>query len=60
MKVFHAGTKTDKSGSFFTNGGRVLNIVGKAKNIKDALMISYKTCKKIKWQGCFYRKDIGK
>ncbi len=60
VKVFHAGTKTDKSGSFFTNGGRVLNIVGKAKNIKDALMISYKTCKKIKWQGCFYRKDIGK
>ena len=44
---------------FLTDVGRVLNVVGKAKNIKSALNITYKVCSKIHWKGYFYRKDIG-
>ena len=59
IKIYHAGTKKDNLGKFLTNGGRVLNVVGKAKNIKSALDITYKICSKIHWKGYFYRKDIG-
>ena len=59
IKIYHAGTKKNNSGKIVTNGGRVLNIIGKANTIKIALDLAYSACKKIYWKGCLYRRDIG-
>jgi len=60
VKVFHAGTTINKSGDIVSNGGRVLSITAKAKDIKAARKIVYEAIKNIEWQEGFYRKDIGK
>ena len=60
VKVFHAGTTINKSGDIVSNGGRVLSITAKAKDIKAARKIIYEAIKNIEWQEGFYRKDIGK
>ena len=59
IKVYHAGTKKNDKGNYITNGGRVLNIVSKAKNIKKSLELTYSVCSNISWKGSFFRKDIG-
>ena len=57
--VFHAGT-TRVDEKIITNGGRVLNVVGKGDNLKDAILKAYKLADKINFEGKFFRKDIGK
>ena len=57
--VFHAGT-TFKDGKTVTNGGRVLNCVGKAPSLAQAVEKAYELSHKISFQGAFQRKDIGK
>ena len=59
ISIYHAATKKDVKGNYITAGGRVLNIVSKAVNIKQALALNYEACKNIHWKGSFYRKDIG-
>ncbi len=59
IKVYHAGTKKDEKGNYITDGGRVLNVVSKGKNIKEALTLTYEVCSKISWKGYFFRTDIG-
>ena len=59
IKVYHAGTKKDEKGNYITDGGRVLNVVSKGKNIKEALTLTYEGCTKISWKGYFFRTDIG-
>jgi len=55
--IFHAGTKkTD--GNVVTDGGRVLGVVAKAKNFKEARSKVYSSINKIKFTGRQYRKDI--
>ncbi len=56
--IFHAGTKLD-DGKLVTAGGRVLNIVHAADNLKIAKQRVYEEIKKIQFNGMFYRKDIG-
>lgn len=56
--VFHAGTKMD-DGKLVTAGGRVLNLVYAAENLKVAKQRVYEEIKKIHFNGIFYRKDIG-
>ena len=56
--VLHAGT-INKNGQVLTNGGRVLSIVSKSKNISGALKKSYDSIQKIHFEGKTYRKDIG-
>ncbi len=34
--VFHAGTKFDEDGDIVTNGGRVLGVTAKGKDLKEA------------------------
>ena len=58
VKIYHAGTKKDGNGNYVTNGGRVLNIVTKAKSKKKSLDLAYEVCNKISWKGYFFRKDI--
>jgi phosphoribosylamine--glycine ligase len=56
--VFHAGTK-EEDGKIFTNGGRVLNIVGSGKELKDAMDRTYREVKKVNFDRAYYRSDIG-
>ena len=59
LTVFHAGTKSGEN-VYYTDGGRVLNIVSTGKNIKEARDNIYKNIDKIQFKDMFYRKDIGK
>ena len=56
--VLHAGT-INQNGQVLTNGGRVLSIVSKSKNIIGALKKSYASIQKVHFEGKTYRKDIG-
>lgn len=55
--VFHAGT-AEKDGGIVTAGGRVLNVVGVAKDIRTAVDKAYAGVEKISFEGVHYRKDI--
>ncbi len=56
--IFHAGTNL-QDGQVVTSGGRVLNVVGIADNLKDALQKAYKAIENIHFEDMHYRKDIG-
>ena len=57
-KIFHAGTK-EIDNKFFTNGGRILSVVSKGTDFKQALSKSYEIAEKIDFKDKNYRKDIG-
>jgi len=59
VKVFHAGTKLD-NGTVLTAGGRVLGVTALGDDIELAITRAYEAVGKISWEGCYYRKDIGK
>jgi len=56
--VFHSGTKESRR-KLLTNGGRVLALTGRGKNLKEAIKNSYALAELIQFQGAFYRTDIG-
>ena len=56
--VFHAGTKED-NGSVLTNGGRVLAITSYGENMTEALEQSYANAQVVKYEGKYFRSDIG-
>jgi phosphoribosylamine--glycine ligase len=56
--VFHAGTKSGGKGEVLTNGGRVLTVVAKGKDLAEARKKVYANISRIKFEGCYYRKDI--
>jgi phosphoribosylamine--glycine ligase len=56
--VFHAGTSADGP-SIVSSGGRVLTVTSYGKNVETALEKSYESISKIKFEGAYYRKDIG-
>ncbi|MGG0238004.1 phosphoribosylamine--glycine ligase [Bacillus rhizoplanae] len=56
--VFHAGTDF-KDGEFVTNGGRVLFVACKEKDLQAAKEKVYAEIAKIESDGLFYRSDIG-
>lgn len=55
--VFHAGTAL-KGDTFYTAGGRVLNVVAMAPTLEEAREKAYQGVKKIHWDGAQYRTDI--
>lgn len=55
--VFHAGT-AEQNGSIVTNGGRVLAIVGRGRDIAEARERAYEAASVIKFEGMHYRSDI--
>ena len=59
VTVFHAGTKVE-NGKTYTNGGRVLGVTALGDDIPSAIANAYEAVGKINWDGCYYRKDIGK
>jgi phosphoribosylamine--glycine ligase len=56
--IFQAGTKTVNT-NVVTNGGRVLSIVSKGTDYKQAVSKSYEIATKINYKDKNYRKDIG-
>jgi phosphoribosylamine--glycine ligase len=55
--VFHAGTAL-KDGATVTNGGRVLGVVGRGRDIASARDHAYAEAAKISFEGAHYRTDI--
>ncbi len=60
-KVFHSGTKLS-GGKIVTSGGRVIGVTGTdpGGRIKKAAEIAYDRLRGIRYDGMFYRHDIGK
>lgn len=60
LLIYHAGTKLDEQGNLVTAGGRVLGVTATGKDLSEAIQKAYQAVEKIKFDGSFYRKDIGK
>lgn len=56
---FHAGTKFDGD-TIVTNGGRVLGITAKGKDLKEARANAYAACEWVDFANKYKRNDIGK
>lgn len=56
--LIHAGTKIS-DGKLVTNGGRVLDVVAKGKDIEEARKKAYAAVENIRWENMYFRKDIG-
>jgi phosphoribosylamine---glycine ligase len=56
--VFHAGTKFSGE-EVVTSGGRVLAVSSYGNSMKEALEKSYRNAALLKFDGLYYRKDIG-
>ena len=58
--VFHAGTKFNEQGQIVTNGGRVLGVVAKGNDLKQARLNAYSATTWIEFDNKYMRNDIGK
>jgi phosphoribosylamine--glycine ligase len=56
--VFHAGTKLEET-EVTTSGGRVMAVSSYGNSMKEALDKSYRNAAKLKFDGIYFRKDIG-
>ena len=56
--LFHSGTRFSGT-EVVTNGGRVIAISSKGKNIPEALDLSYRNAAKIQFKNKFFRRDLG-
>ena len=56
--AFHAGTKATADG-VVTNGGRVIAVTSYGDGFDEALVFSNRNAEVIKFEGKYYRKDIG-
>ena len=57
--VFHSGTAT-KGKEVLTAGGRVLAVTSLGNSIGEAAQKSFDTLAGIDYEGCYFRRDIGK
>ena len=58
--VFHAGSKFDAEGNIVTNGGRVLGVTAKGKDLEEARANAYKAAEGVEFGNKYMRGDIGK
>lgn len=56
--VFQAGTRA-ANGQLFTDGGRVLTVVGRGKTLEAALGQTYAGVAEIQFHNAYFRRDIG-
>ena len=56
--VFHAGTRKEED-KILTNGGRVMAITSFGRTMEEALSKSFDNAEKVKFDGKYYRNDIG-
>ncbi len=59
VEIFHAGTRLSQ-GNIATDGGRVLGVTATGIDIKEAIGKAYEAVSMIRWDGVYYRKDIGR
>ncbi len=59
VTVFCAGVESNVEGELLTNGGRVLNICGRAATLDAARELAYQATNLIFWPGMQHRTDIG-
>jgi phosphoribosylamine---glycine ligase len=57
VTLFHSGT-TNRDGTFYTNGGRVIGVTAVADGIEMAVQRAYEAAADISFDGMHYRKDI--
>ncbi|MEO6323478.1 MAG: phosphoribosylamine--glycine ligase [Thermoanaerobaculia bacterium] len=57
--LFHSGTAKMNDGRWVTNGGRVLNVCARDRNLSEALNKARQAAEKIKYEGRHYRRDVG-
>jgi phosphoribosylamine--glycine ligase len=57
VDVYHAATD-ERDGKYYTNGGRVLNVVGTGPTIIEARARAYAGVERIRFPGMHYRTDI--
>ncbi|MFF2589060.1 phosphoribosylamine--glycine ligase [Peribacillus butanolivorans] len=57
--IYHAGTAKNSEGSFVSNGGRVLLVAAKGKDLASAQAKVYKELSHVEKDGLFWRTDIG-
>lgn len=58
--IFHSGTKQEESGAFVTNGGRVLAVTARGRDVAQAQKRAYAAVACIRFDGMHYRRDIAK
>ncbi len=57
---FHAGSRLNDEGRIVTNGGRVLGVTAKGRDLKEARANAYKATEWIDFENKYMRHDIGK
>ncbi|MDE6101258.1 MAG: phosphoribosylamine--glycine ligase, partial [Paramuribaculum sp.] len=58
--VFHAGTTRGENGDLLTSGGRVIAVSSLGDTIADALEKSFRSIGQIRFDGSYFRRDIGR
>jgi phosphoribosylamine--glycine ligase len=58
VEIFHAGTRSE-GGRVLANGGRVLNVCARGRNVREAQARAYQAVDLINWPQGFCRRDIG-
>jgi len=58
LKIFHAGTRAEGD-RILTSGGRVLCAVALGADVAEAQRKAYALADTIRWDGVYYRRDIG-
>ena len=59
IRLYHAGTKRTADGQLVTDGGRVLGVTAKGRDLEEARAKAYANVEKIHFDGMFFRHDIG-
>jgi phosphoribosylamine--glycine ligase len=63
VQIFHAGTRRDVETRdrvrILADGGRVLGVTARGRDIREAQERAYAAVDKIDWPGGFCRRDIG-
>ena len=57
--IFHSGTKII-DGEYYTNGGRVLSVIGQDASLKTAIEKAYNNINDINFDTMYFRTDIGR
>jgi phosphoribosylamine---glycine ligase len=59
VQIFHSGT-SQVEGHYVTDGGRVLGVTAAAPDLERSLALVYEALGQIKFEGMYYRRDIGR
>jgi phosphoribosylamine-glycine ligase len=57
--LYHADKAQKENGTLVTNGGRVITATALAPTIKEAAVLAKSAIEQMKFEGMYYRKDIG-